>query len=846
MLARYLFATLVLGALLAFSACASGGNPLTPSPVDANCDRIASAQLWGYWDVTIDPSNGSVEIIPLRSAQFAANVTVFLQPPLGSTANMGIKVIDMSQFLTEGLIDVDVTLHHPFPGLDMYTGFDVMGIFIHNGDKTGIYDTTVNRATGNGTALLLNADGYTRWYNPVEFTAHNIVGFVEGALGTKGANFSATLNPYKYFCDGLSEEENLTAFLHDPANLAKRGSFSPTVNKRRYELKFPMVGGSPELKFQYAVVANWEPPEGELPWDIPGDFPISANRAEPFHLDVTDNGSSLWYKDSAGGGIAKFKAELFDWGAPSNPQGVLGEISKIVLESDDVTIPGGYLTMTPSEFFATADPGTDVSSVATVEIEGLEPLHPGEAQFLITIESSAPTSYDQGFSVPIPDAPLASYFLFTLPVLDENPCVPPVVSLVAPDSGLASHDIEFDATGTTGTPPLTFQWDWDGDGTYDEDTDTGLVAHKFPPGVWNVGLRVSNACGEDVLTPPHQITITCSDEVYDTLLGIVICQGNFTTLRQDGTAFLPDGRYLVKAADQLVAYEVTTPGDIAGQVIISDMANAGTTAGGSYHFLANLDYDEALDRIAYSTLYGDNERVTVYESNGTYVTDFVVPGTGGEIDGIDTDSDGSIWCVYHTPGGTTGTNTLTHWAWNSSTGHYEQVVADTFDCTFVVGGARGIYDIAVIPEAQRLYILHIDAYPWQGAVYVIDISTSPPTHMSSLSKNQIFSWTNYDHAASISDFNKWEGSSIEVDHGDGTAETCRLIVQMSFQSNGNGIGFMKFDSDLNELDNYRIAGTRLESAAIRPGDSLSDRLLVMPTWTVNSCSLYVYSAPAGW
>ncbi|MFH1675513.1 MAG: hypothetical protein ABIC40_00710, partial [bacterium] len=836
---RFCFIASIFLLSIFLSACSNAGDPISQDfsgkLSGSNSTVKSSNQLWGYWNVSIDPQNFTAEITPIRTAEFTANVTVFLQPPLGKTSNLGIKVTDTSEFLTEGLIDVEVALHHPFPGLDMYTGFDVMGVFIHNGAKPGTYDPDVFWPDGNGTALLLNADGYTRWYNPVEFPMKNMLGFVEGALGTKNAGFNATVNPYRYFCDSLGKEDDVADFFHEPSNIENRGLFSPTTNTRLYKLQFPMVGGKPELKFQYAVIASWLPPEGDPPYEVPDDFPLSANRAEAFHIKTWDDGSTLWYKTGIGaGGIIKIKAEIFDWGALANPDGVKGEVGQVILESTDLDIPGGFLAMTPDELFVASEPGTDVSSVVSIELDGCMPLHSGEATFLMTIESANPSSYEQGFGVGVPDDTLASYFIFTLPIAEDNPCTPPSVALDAPDSGIASKEIEFDASGTTGTPPITFDWDWDGDGTYDESTSTGLVTHIFSPGVFLVGLRVSNACGEDILDPAHEITITCPDEVYDNYLYNITCLGSFTSLRQDGTAFLPNGKYLVKAGDQLIAYDVTSEGDKPGDVLIADMANAGMTGGGSYHFLANLDYDEVLDRLVYSTLYGDNERVTVYESDGTYVTDFVIPGTDGVIAGIDTDGDGSIWCLYHTPGGSTGTNSLTHWEWNSGTGEYDQVTADTFDCTFIAGGARGNYDIAIIPEVERLYVLHMDAYPWQGAVYAIDISASPPTHLSSITKNQIFSWGSNDHAASISDFNKWEGSSIEVDHGDGSAETCRLIVQMSFQTNGNGIGFMKFDSDLNELDHYRVSGQRLLSAAIRPGTDIEDRLLVMPTWTTGS------------
>jgi hypothetical protein len=324
--------------------------------------------------------------------------------------------------MDEGRIDVDVTLKHPFPGLTMYTGFDVMGLFIHDEDTFGMYDSEVRWASGNGTAVLLNADGYSRWYNPVEFLAPNMLGFVEGALGTKGAVFNSTLNPYKYYCDGLGATNDVTAFFHDPANIAKRGLFSPAVNTRRYELQFPVIGGTPDLRFQYAVVASWETPEGSPPYDVPGSFPIAANQHEAFHIVVADNGSDLWYANGQGGGHARIRIEIFDWAAPSDPAGILGEFSHLIVESPDAPVGGGYVMFTPATLAPYMSAGTSVSSIVELDLDGFHALAPGDADFLITLQSKEGDSYDQGFGVPVPTAPLAAYMRFTLPVTGDNPC----------------------------------------------------------------------------------------------------------------------------------------------------------------------------------------------------------------------------------------------------------------------------------------------------------------------------------------------------------------------------------------------------------------------------------------
>ncbi|MFH1676331.1 MAG: hypothetical protein ABIC40_04825 [bacterium] len=421
-------------------------NPALANGSDQNTP--ASRQLWGFYDVSLNTVTGETEIVPLRAVEFTANVTRFLQPPAGKLKNLGIKVIDTSQYLDSGLIDVDVTLTHPFPGLDTYTGFDVMGVFIHNGDTSSQYDGSVLIGLTGDSGRLLNADGYTRWYNPSEFPAKSMFGYIEGALGNKGMNFTATVNGYKYFCDGLGNADALADFLHSPDILDSRGMFrSTSANTRRYELQFPMDSGSPVLTFQYAVVANWEPPVPDPPQNVPGDFPPGANSHEPFYLTVEDNGSTLYYSGGTGGGTLRVKAELFDWGAAINSTGILGEFSQVIIESTNANIPGGFYPLPPDEVEPYLQPGTPISSVAELELEGVVPTGPEDVEFLVIVESKEGDSFDQGFGVPVPDSTLASYFRFSIPI-GTNPCANFDVTGANPSPGESGESYTgFEVTG---------------------------------------------------------------------------------------------------------------------------------------------------------------------------------------------------------------------------------------------------------------------------------------------------------------------------------------------------------------------------------------------------------------
>lgn len=516
---------LVAAALIAMGVLGCSGNsfPLVP---DMTADRTSSEKanvshrdLWGWWSVSIDPAGWQVEIIPLRSAMFRANVTQWMQPPVGKLSNLKIDVVDTSTYLTDGRILVDVSLTHPFPGLAEYTGFDVNGVFINDGTVADSLDSSIlYTIDSSSAAVLLNADGYTRWFNYPEFKGGlPILGYTPGKLGNMPAP-SATLNPYKYFADGLGFNDNLFEFI--AGNIAKRNVFSAGVtNKRRYDLQFSMSGGAPALLFQYAVAASWEPGDRKLSgnpdvWDVPGDFPISANQAEPFAIKVDSSDSTLYYENSTSkGGKLIADIEVFDWDA-LNPSTPLVEISKITLSACGScnkypiahTLEGSALEMA-----RVPGSGGPVSSVWHVEISGVAPAASGQAPFLVTVEPKNPPSYDQGFVTPIPDGHLAAYVLAWVNIGITPDCIPPTASAKATSSTDISigQSVNFDASATTGTPPFTWHWDWNGDGAYDEQTTSPIISHQYnDAGTFGVMCKAVNACGEDAIDSPIQVNVS--------------------------------------------------------------------------------------------------------------------------------------------------------------------------------------------------------------------------------------------------------------------------------------------------------------------------------------------------
>jgi len=328
--------------------CSGGSSPVTPDDSPAPELSIAAVNdgsgriLWGIWNVRIDPDAMTAEVTPLREASFTANVTQFMQPPLSPVHMVSFSIRPASDPAI-GYFNVDVALRHPFPGLNMYNGFDVRGILLSDGSITGDHDSSVLRA-GEDDTHLANADGYTRWWNYREFTSYETMfGATRGRLAPPNQP-TATVNPYKYFALGLDPHSPVTDL-----DFNGRGFFPtvPGVHTRNYEIYFKMDGPQVIFDFQYAVDASWEDPDPAYEPEFPQEaFSLNANCREAFNLSVSDAGSTAYYIDPTdNGGELVLDIEVYDWQSLENPDGVPGEVSGLWLEGD---ILGGAVDVLPS------------------------------------------------------------------------------------------------------------------------------------------------------------------------------------------------------------------------------------------------------------------------------------------------------------------------------------------------------------------------------------------------------------------------------------------------------------------------------------------------------------------
>ncbi len=331
-------------------------NPVVPSEKIAG-DSTSSHQLLGLWQFVADPDAGTLDVIHLRDADLHLNALKFLEPPV----NLYLTLEGPPQF-NGNILDVDIGLTHPFAGQHEYTGFDVSGIFISHGTVSGFTDADIV-LPGEGDTRLLNADGYSRWWNPVDYPAGNtIFNYIDGLLGTphEVAQFNCTVNGYKYFCDNLGLNDELGEL--DPGT--ESGMFSAgQKNVRHYTIDL-----GDEFVFNYAVDANWKKPTSGPPYFPPDCFPPGAWRPEAWNVSIQELENTLWYSGSVSGGDLSLLIDVWDHFDAGSNTVIVESLGNFNLFSSDTPVGGGpgYSTYQVDIIDATPSSGI-VDALITVE-----------------------------------------------------------------------------------------------------------------------------------------------------------------------------------------------------------------------------------------------------------------------------------------------------------------------------------------------------------------------------------------------------------------------------------------------------------------------------------------------
>lgn len=432
----------------------SGGDPVgtSPEPPDLTAAGEQTSELsepsgghnlLGYWSILLDEETGVVELVPMRTTGIHLNLVRMLE---GGTMNISLGG---KPEIIAGLLHVDVRLQHPFPGKLQFSGFDVKGILISHGSETGFSDPEI-RIAGPGETRLINADGFTRWWNPAEFLNPGWFGYTPGKLGGPIDPASAAiLNGYKLFADGFSKDAAMSEL--DPATRALFAAGA--INTRHYVIS--LAGGA---YFNYAVDASWDTPDPNPPVNLPEDFPINANQPEPWFIEVTETNNTLWYEDTEHGGNVNYDLVVHDW------QGV-DDIGTLTFECP------GLFSFTAEEPLSTTSHTASYHFDAILpEIASTDPL-----DVLITVE--VPGDYQTALTGV--DKPLCAYHRHLTLVSDENPVfnMPPVALMEAttPTDIYVDETVSFDGTASYDPDGYITQylWDFNGNGIYGEESYDG-------------------------------------------------------------------------------------------------------------------------------------------------------------------------------------------------------------------------------------------------------------------------------------------------------------------------------------------------------------------------------------
>ncbi|MCX6646667.1 MAG: hypothetical protein NTY09_09955 [bacterium] len=470
----------VMVILLCVIGCTKGGeSPVAPEPVQqVSSDTSAINDLCiGLYDIEFDPATQEFDVIPLRGPQFQLNLVLLLQPPAGNPSNFGLVFHPAESDVPNGLLNLDINLTHPYPGTDLRT-FDLRLVFM--GDKgTSLSDFDYGIQFPKPTETrLINADGYTRWWNATEFLTPKLFGYVQPWIAN--GNPKATLNGFKYYSDDLGADDPF-----EP-DITTRGTWStqtatgdPNTLSRRHIIQFEMAGGTPVYKFSYAVLTSFEVPTPPYTTPAPVDaFPLNANSPEIYKISIEmDPSSTAYYTSVQSGGDLVLNIDVFDWQAMENPGGVEAEIGDFVIESP--TLWTGPLSV--FDIGAVVGSTNETSSIWKIEIQDVTPTDTFQ-DVLVTVESASPTSYAPfipGAGIYPGGATLSAYNLVTLELPGNSP--PTIGEISGPSMYSDGIQLEYTLSSMSDLqdgPNLTVQWDFNGDGVFMDDEDGSITNKK--------------------------------------------------------------------------------------------------------------------------------------------------------------------------------------------------------------------------------------------------------------------------------------------------------------------------------------------------------------------------------
>jgi hypothetical protein len=338
--------TLLFAAFLFGCSDSIDKNPLSPqNPLTTQSAPTSNRHLWGFWQIDIAADRQTAQITSARSSEMHLNVVRLLETsPCTTCLKIGnIKIVEPY------VLKADLTITHPLPGLLKFTGFDVRGIFISQGNYTFPVSGKIF-AFGTDVPTLLNPDGYTSLFNPTEYPpkASGLLRYIPGNKAP-GGDLSSTINP----------------FIAYKTDAPRRMFESGGVDTKTVRLHVP----SGPIHFGYAIDICWQSVQNVV--DPLVDFSPDANCLEAYKV-IVDLPGPL---HSTIGSQAVVNVEVFDH------QG-LSTIGSVTLES-----PGLF---SGSVALSYSSPTSDESWLYTGTITNQTGVGHGFYPLLVTVADNAP------------------------------------------------------------------------------------------------------------------------------------------------------------------------------------------------------------------------------------------------------------------------------------------------------------------------------------------------------------------------------------------------------------------------------------------------------------------------
>jgi len=272
-----LFPVLFLLAIF-FISCSGSSDPVSPDTADNVPDTNSqqhlkipgtNRSLLGLWKISVSDDHQTVEVTPIRSADFHLNLTKLLDYSLCTDC---IEVRDVIIPGPNQLI-LNVSIRHPLTD-QKFTGFDVRGIFISGSDTN--FPISGRDISWDGTyPRLQNAHGYTDLFNPIEYPQNgplpDVYKYIRGRLAL-GGNLTSTVNPYMSYSYNLAEDRMML--------------YAGSGRQNWFHLLTPPG----PFSFGYAIDASWVPTDGEVE-DPATDIPLDADMREARSVAVVTGGN---------------------------------------------------------------------------------------------------------------------------------------------------------------------------------------------------------------------------------------------------------------------------------------------------------------------------------------------------------------------------------------------------------------------------------------------------------------------------------------------------------------------------------------------------------------------------